>query len=243
MYTRAEKAVRRSSVVLRDLNILEEKRHAVSGARLILAYNNASKKYLTGWTPVWRKGLSFYDTFTREVLAGASYDFQKRKKPPQRSDLTRDFQRTLLYQWETAFLGEDTRGLNLEQLNKTVERIAADFNIEPPDFYYVPKGKRTGDETVLGLYSPYLRKGAMMTKKINYVLHEMAHDIDRHLNKNEWSPHGPSFLRTLIFLADRYHFYWTDADTLERTAEKVGLFVAPKSVITPKWNPLKNVVA
>lgn len=66
--------------------------------------------------------------------------------------------------------------------------------------------------------------------RLSYVLHELAHAVDAKINGNKWADHGPSFMRTLFMMVEKYK-YWHDMGDLEKSAATAGLMVAPAEAL------------
>ncbi len=207
----------------KDLDILDDFRHDVSGARLIIARAQGDQtRFVVAWVAAWQKTIFTYNL--RKDRREAEKIFRKLRKnpPPVTPSLQRDWQQNKVYAWEEAIL--DKRGTNLttEQMERVVRRISKDFNIAAPDFGY--KKPRSNQQTI-GTYDTEEHQILMNYKKLNYLIHELAHAIDMKVNGNKWAGHGPGFVRTLIHLADKYQ-YWHCPDELEKEARKVGIQIA-----------------
>lgn len=211
----------------KDLVPLDTYTHPVSGARLIrAAYDNKGETgYVVAWAAPWQKTIGDYQY--RKTEAGSENLFRRMKKqgPPDTPALRRDWQRAMVYGWQEDHIEPDTTILNEAEMREVVKSVAADFNIKAPTFKYE---EPRDPENVESWY--YKRHHILMRhQQLCFLLHEMAHAIDEKLNKNAWSDHGPSFVRTMIEVAVRFH--GADREKLESTAAKEGIMVADRGAL------------
>jgi hypothetical protein len=215
-----------------DIHCLKTFEHGVSGAKLYLAEpfsdikDNKGKirknSYVVLWAAPWQKNVRDYEVYSSKEKAQDAFNKHKKKGPPLTSALQRDFQVSKVYGWEAETLHKRSPKLTPEQMHQVVKKISNDFNIVAPKVRY--KKPNPNHEYPASYY--HLNQILMQHKELSFVIHEVAHAIDHKLNKNEWSDHGPSFVRTLIRLAERYQ-YWHNPKELEESATRAGIKIAP----------------
>lgn len=219
-----------------DLEILATHVHGVSGARLQLAALNdrcrasapGARPYIVYWAAPWQKTITEYKAFP--TLAGAQRCFKQRKAlpPPVTPSLTRDFQREKVYQWEAKFIDRHSpKNITEEQMTRIAQKISDDFNMEAPSIRYLKNHRRTYSG-----YFPDDHNIDMVTRRLTDVIHETGHGVDTLINDNKWSGHGPSFVRTILRLADRYQV-WLDPVKLEEEARKMGILITDEADLPP----------
>ena len=211
---------------LDSLTIFARTTHAVSGARLLLARDRAEGTYIVAWVAPWQRSITDYRTTGKLAEARALYHDMAQNDPPVTPSLTRDWQRNRLYAWEETALDAASPDIAPAQMQNIADRIARDFNLAaaPTVTYRAP---RKGDNPISYFY-PGNNSIRMTHRQISAVIHEMAHAVDQKIYGNKWADHGPSFVRTLIMLAERYQF-WLDPEKLEQSAKEAGLAVAPRN--------------
>jgi hypothetical protein len=205
--------------------------HVFSGARLILARkahkDGAAPSYIVAWVAPWQKSITEYDVFASAADARAAFAERKTKQPPATPSLTRDFQVSRVYKWEEENIDSTSVKITPEQMRRVVTRIAQDFNMAAPKLTHrEPRARKY----ITSHYHIDEHSIEMQHKNLSAVLHELAHAIDISVNGNKWAHHGPSFVRTLIRLADKYQF-WHDPQELEESAKAAGILVAPESAV------------
>jgi hypothetical protein len=219
---------------LAKLDVLERRDHAFSGARLVLACEKANaSSYIVAWIAPWQKTISEFEKFDTADAAEAAFRAASLQNPPVTPSLTRDFQVSKVYAWEEKYIDKASVSIKPEQMERVIARIAKDFNMAAPKFKF--REPRAGGAT--SSYAKDDHAIEMQHKKLSTVIHELAHAIDMGVNGNVWAHHGPSFVRTLIMLADQYQF-WHSPQELEDAAKKMGIAVAPESAV-PKLPPPK----
>lgn len=209
----------------KDLLILQEHRHALSGARLILAREEKRGKinFITAWVAPWQRTIRDFTRHSSEDLAISCFEELKNADPPVTPSLKRDWQQGAVYKWEEKTIRRHDSDLSREHMKKIVSLVAKEFNLATvPEISARKKHLQWladyNDET----HSIRVHNGRW---RLSYVLHEMAHAIDTKLNGNKWADHGPSFMRTLLAVIEKYK-YWHDADDLEKSASASGLKIA-----------------
>lgn len=217
----------------RDLKVCRTHVHWLSGARLILACtkdkkDGGEKKWIVAWAGHWQKTLKDYDTFDGKDSAGLIFAAKKEASPPKIPALMRDWQRGKVYEWETKTFYGGSPKLTPGQMKHVVRRISEDFNMVAPRIHY--KKPHPGHKDPTSYYYGHLNKILMRHKELSLVFHEVAHAIDGKLSGNKWSDHGPSYVRTLIRLAERYQI-WHDPEKLEQSAIEHGILIAPESAV------------
>lgn len=220
---------------LESLTIFARTTHAVSGARLLLARDRADGTYIVAWIAPWQRSVTDYRSADKLAEARVLYQALAAGEPPVTPSLTRDWQRNRLYAWEEEALDKASPDIAPALMQNIADRIARDFNLAaaPTISFHAP---RKGDRPISYFYSG--NNSIRMThRQISAVIHEMAHAVDEKIYGNRWAAHGPSFVRTLIMLAERYQF-WLDPEKLEASAREAGLAVAPRNTAqiapTPK---------
>jgi hypothetical protein len=219
----------------RDLEFHETHRHEISGARLYLTQTKApftdesgrhyNRCYVVFWAAPWQKNMKDYEIFSTKKAAKKEFNYEKRKGPPLTPSLQRDFQVSKVYRWEGDTLDKNSMNLSPEQMQRVVKKISEDFNMVAPKIKY--KTPKSSQQNPASYYYTHLNKILMRHKKLSYVIHEVAHAVDHQVNGNKWVDHGPSFVRTLIRLAEKYQ-YWHCPEELEKSAKKAGILVAPE---------------
>lgn len=211
---------------LDSLTIFARTTHAVSGASLLLARDKADGAYIVAWVAPWQRTIRDCQTTDKLADARAAYHAMAAAEPPVTPTLTRDWQRNRLYAWEEHALDAASPDIAPALMQNIADRIARDFNLAaaPTVTFHPP---RKGDNPVSYFYSE--KNSIRMThRQISAVIHEMAHAVDQKIYGNKWTDHGPSFVRTLIMLAERYQF-WLDPEKLEESAKEAGLAIAPRN--------------
>lgn len=222
----------------KDINVLDEYRHELSGARLVLAETKKPHRdksgterspcYVLAWVAPWQKTLRSYILFYSKGAAEKTFRKSSKKAPPGNSQLCRDWQVSKVYDWEEEFIDKGSPELTPKQMERVVRRISSDFNMVAPKIKYKEPGPE--DEDQISFYYEHLHSILMQHNKLSAVIHEVAHAIDMKLNGNSWAHHGPSFVRTLIYLAARYQ-YWHSPRQLEKQAEKAGIMITPRRAL------------
>lgn len=215
-----------------DLAIHDTCEHALSGATLILAQTEGGP-FIIGWAAPWQRHITVYHTRTDEKSALRLYKSMARLDPPDTPSLCRDWQRNAVYAWEESTLDKTDTRLKPAEMQQVIRRISSDFNLAaaPTLSYEKPAAavKNPGS-----YYAPHNRHISMGNRKLSHVLHEAAHALDMQENGNVWAAHGPSFVRTLLMLAEKYQ-PWHDPHELEKSARAAGLLIAPRSAM--KFKP------
>ncbi|MGZ9108321.1 MAG: hypothetical protein ACXW4B_05820 [Micavibrio sp.] len=224
-----------ASVPPKDMAVMKDYHDPITGARLACVQIPAlyadkaglqtGPVYLVGWIPAGRHKMIGGVACASEAAAEKKFNDQRAiGTPPREADFDRDWQRDRVYKWEAKNTGRRDMFLTIEQMAHVIGQVSQDFGIEPPKFRYV-----TPKEGVQNYYNYYISEThtvEMRDKKLSVLLHEMAHALDFKINKNQTNVHhGPSFMRTLLCLAQRYQ--WMDAATLEKSLEKSGIKIAP----------------
>lgn len=214
----------------RDLEIVQSHTHTISGAELILGRKKEDGRFVLGWVAPWQKTIKDYALIDSEDLALQRFKNRTYRKPPTTPDLRRDFQQAKVYAWEQKFIDPHSpANMNEDQMARVAQKISSDFNMRTPGVTY--KGLQ-GRKHAYSAYYPTAHKVNMATRKLTHVMHEVGHGVDEKINKNIWSGHGPSFVRTIIRLADRYQI-WQDPAKLEEEAIKMGILVTPEEDLPP----------
>lgn len=216
--------IRRKLRIDKDLEILDTHRHEISGANFICARvkKTGAESFITAWVAPWQKTISDYKLHPDYPHASTVFDAGRHESPPETSALTRDWQCTKVYGWEDKTTRRyDTKPIQQKHMDKTIRDICADFNLEA-----LPKIRRHHMARAYADYNGEENLIRIETQRLNFVLHELAHAIDEKINGNKWAAHGPSFVRTLLAVVDRY-MRWHDVEELEQVA------VADKIAITP----------
>ena len=164
--------------------------------------------------------------FQEEDIARGLFNKRGKENPPETPSLQRDWQQSKEYRWEYEALYKSSPRISIEQMERVVRRISDDFNIAAPTIRY--RKPHPTHKNPSSSYDSDLDKILMKHKEMSFVIHELAHAIDEKINGNKWSAHSPSFVRTVIHLAERYQF-WHDPKVLEAKAIELGLQIAPES--------------
>lgn len=218
-----------------DLKILYEYTHPISAARLIMAETNAkygndkdkSPRYILAWVGAEQDDVEIYRYFKDKKKAFNQYTATAQKPPPTREDILHDWQQQRVYDWEETQFGHMLSNLGAEQMQRAADKIAEDFNI---DRIKISQEKPHGNSHfTYNYYYPGDHSITLEDKHIETLFHEVAHAIDGKANHNKWADHGPSFVRTLITVMDKYLFF--DPDKLEASAKEAGLHVAPRDAL------------
>ncbi|MCD8498398.1 MAG: hypothetical protein LRZ85_10245 [Alphaproteobacteria bacterium] len=196
-----------------------------------LEENPNARPYVVFWVAPWQKTISEYKAFVTQEAAKRYFSRHKKKPPPVTPTLRRDFQQNLVYLWEEKFIdAHSPNDMTEEQMERIVQRVSDDFNMEAPGIAYKKPNPR--HKYAASTYDPTPHAILMKRKKLTWVLHEVGHGVDHKINENQWSDHGPSFVRTIIRLADRYQV-WQDPEKLEEEAKKMGILVADDDALPP----------
>ena len=224
-----------ASVAPKALTFLREHHDPFTGATLACAEipalyaDRAGLKagpiYLVGWIPAGRR--TMLDGSVCRSLGAATTRFNTQLKighpPKSNHHFWQDAQRQHLYDWESRNTSHNDVTLSLEKMVRVIQTVSNDFGMKPPSLRY--KKPREGIQE----YNYYLHPDhviEMREKRLSVLLHEMAHALDRHVNKNKTNVfHGPSFTRTLICLSAQYRHY--AAKDLENKMIESAVAVAP----------------
>jgi len=215
-----------------DLNILYQYDHAVSGAKLIMAETKAvygagedkSPRYILAWVGAEAEDVEIYRYFKDKKKAFSQYSLSTAKQPPVREDINHDWQQQRVYDWEEEQFGEIASRMDPETMQRAANRIADEFNIEAMDISF--KKAHGNSNFEMNYYYFGNHTVTLQSNDIETLLHEISHAIDHKANHNKWAHHGPSFVRTLITLLDKYLFL--DPDKLTKSAEEAGITVAER---------------
>lgn len=180
--------------------------------------------YMIGWIPAGRHKMINGTVSGSEATADSLFKAcRAAAAPPREAEFDRDWQRDRVYKWEAKNTGRRDMILTIEQMAHVIGQVSQDFGIEPPKFRYV--APKEGVQHYYNYYISETHTVEMRDRKLSVLLHEMAHAIDFKINQNLTNVHhGPSFVRTLICLAQRYQ--WLDAATLAKSLEKGKVAVA-----------------
>lgn len=212
------------------MHVVKSERHERSGANLILASLDPARTagddcWIADWIAPWQariktKDVVFYD----EKDAARRFRTLRNENPPVISRLRRDWQRASVYSWEDETLDQHPVALSEPQMQNVVAHIAQRFNMSAPPIRITP----VAEGTEPSCYYSFARHEILMAETkcyLSWLLHEMAHAIDNKVNHNDWSYHGPSFVRTLLALNTHYQS-WHDVGAAETLARKRGLLIA-----------------
>jgi hypothetical protein len=223
----------------RELEILAETLHPVSGARLKLAAlndrcrarNPNARPFIVFWAAPWQKTIKDYRAFPALIDAKQCFTELRKAPPPVTPALRRDFQVEAVYKWERKYIDRHSpNNMTEDHIVRALQKISNDFNMEEPSVNLQPASRRKKRKYSLYHREPY--KLDMVSCKLTHAMHEKGHRIDELINDNEWSDHGPSFVRTIIRLADRYQI-WQDPVKLEEEAKKMGILVTDDADLPP----------
>ena len=223
-----------ASVSPKNMRVIEAHHDPHSGATLVCAELpsvyaaqeglKSGPLYMVGWIPPWRQHM--VEGAICRSPAAAKTRFQTQKKrgcPPDHDDFKRDWQRSRVYQWESANTDRKTLTLEFNEMARITGKVARDFKMPPLKLHYIEP--RIGADE----YSYYFHdehRIEMRDKRHSALLHELAHAIDYRINGNKTPVHhSPSFLRTLLCLAEIYR--GLDVAALEKTLKKAKLKIAP----------------
>lgn len=223
-----------ASVSPKHMRVIAEQHDPFSGARLVCAEipafyaGQAGLKsgpvFLVGWIPPWRGCV--VQGRAAQTLSTAMKYFNAEKKtgrPPAHDDFQRDWQRSRTYRWEEANTDRNSLKLDFNLMAMVTGSVTRDFGLPPVLLHYVEP--RPGADS----YSYYFHADhriEMRDKRYSALLHELAHAIDYRLNGNTSTVyHGPSFLRTLLCVAQLYRGF--DIPAMETTLAAAGLKIAP----------------
>lgn len=226
----AKNRSRRRLHLVDDLTVISECRHEISGARFILARNKVSEAhpFVTAWVAPWQRTIRDFTLHETQEAAAAWFDMKRDSEPPVTPDLKRDWQQGAIYRWEDKTIRRHDSSLSREHMKKIVECVSKDFNLAAaPTISARKKQNRNladydGEKNHIRVHNGQWR--------LSYVLHELAHAIDGMVNGNKWAAHGPSFMRTLLVVVEKYK-YWHDAQSLEDQAVREGILTAPASAL------------
>jgi|GEM_PF-6905575 hypothetical protein len=224
-----------ASVAPKALTILRDYCDPITGATLACAEipalyaDRAGLKsgpiYLVGWIPAGRR--TMLDGSVCRSLGAAATRFNTQRKighPPRNNDhFTHDAQRQHVYDWESRNTGNNDITLGVDKMVRVLQTVSNDFGMKTPSFRYK---KAREDVQEYNYYLSSTHTIEMREKRLSVLLHELAHALDHHINKNKTNVHhGPSFTRTLICLSAQYRHY--AANDLEKRMIDSGIAVAP----------------
>lgn len=177
---------------------------------------------MTAWVAPWQRTISNYTLHKTQENATAWFEMEKDEDPPLTPAMKRDWQRSLVYGWEDKTIRHHDSTLSRDHMNKIAERVSADFNLASVPTISARKERHRfladydGEKNHIRVHGQW---------RLSYILHELAHAIDEKINGNHWADHGPSFMRTLLIVVEKYK-YWHDAQNLEGLAVKDGILIA-----------------
>ena len=213
-----------------DLEILADRRHEISGARLILARlkNSEDERFVTAWVAPWQKTVRDFIRHDSEAAAGADFNLKTNDDPPVTTDLKRDWQKNAVYGWEEKTIRRHDSSLSRDHLQNIVERVAKEFNLASAPTINA-RNKRLQWLADYDDKKNHIRihNGQW---RLSFVLHELAHAVDAKINSNRWADHSPSFMRTLLLVVEKYK-YWHNIEELEHAADKAGIMIAPTAAL------------
>ena len=221
-----------ASVVPRQMDVQKDYRDPITGARLVLAelpafYADihglkAGPIYMVGWIPPWRTHV-VEGSICRSHNAAITRFMTQRKigRPHTHDDFQRDWQKMRTYRWEGNNTDKGTLTLNFNQMARVVSNVSRDFNIKPPNLRYIDSAT---DKGAYSYYFPGEHRIEMRDARHSALLHELAHAIDHHLNGNNTHVfHNPSFLRTLICMAEIYRGFNPDDLTASMARDNLNV--------------------
>ncbi|WP_435640629.1 hypothetical protein [Micavibrio aeruginosavorus] len=207
--------------------------HPQSGARLVLGRidgigvcddkHTLDDPYVVVWIAPERTYVSNHMLFVSRDTAEFAYKILRKSKngPGMDKAFTKDWQKNRLYQWEYGNIDGHSQRLSDTQMRRVIERVSNDFNLAAPALE-VDIAKKPSEAVSYYYFQDHKIK--MATRRLSDLLHELAHMVDDQVNHNVWSDHGPSFARTLIYIAEKYQ--WFNPDELIESAEQYGLKIA-----------------
>ena len=210
--------------------------HPISGAKLLMGHMHKpvttangttyDAPFVVAWVPPGRVNITQFSLYKHASVALKGYTRLRSHAhgPGPHSAFARDFQCATVYAWEARILDRGTPQLDDEAIENMIWRVADDFNMAAPAVKVDinPKLKHPSS-----FYVPDKHRIRMRDRGLSHVLHEVAHAIDMTINDNQWSAHGPSFVRTLLVLAERYQGF--DQAMLEKSARRAGIQIADLS--------------
>lgn len=224
--------------------------HPHSGATFIIGYAPGAPRlgendtspvalqdgYIVGWIPPGRRNVEQYQIFNSYHYAYTHFIRQKDNTPPAEGPFVRDYQRQKVYEWQWKNIRGYFKRVSQKNAEKLVQSISDEFNLRAPDLRF--RDDRYHDYCYFEAERHEIG-GHKSLRNIGNLVHECAHMVDIHAERNIFSCHGPSFVEILIRLAAK-HIPGNDEKKLRESARKAGLLGLPPEIhyAPPSCNPL-----
>lgn len=226
------------------------KYHPQSGATLIIAHapgrlriNDAAHKkaqhindgYVVAWVAPGQRYIGSYNAFDSYHAAHVYFMRMKDGDPPLENPYTRDYQQNKLYEWQWKNLKGYHKRLSMKKAKEIVRSISEEFNLHAPALNF---RKDRYDTYCFFESERHEIGGGKQLLNLGNIVHECAHLVDTHADRNIFQTHGPSFVKTLIKLAAKY-MDGNDEEKLLKSATKEGLLGLPEEIhyVEPPANP------
>ena len=230
-----KKSFNKPRLYVPHINEIKCHTHPFSGARLVLGHIKGPARdehgtmddpFVIAWIAPDRTYITAHILCANENTAKNIFTKLKNNPngPGTNEQFMRDWQKERVYAWEEDNIDNTTQILNDDQMHRVIKRVSDDFNLVAPQLEIQVPQTATVIENSSSYYYYNDNKIAMAHRGLSHLLHELAHMVDWKINKNHWAAHGPSFVRTLICIAEKYQ--WHDQKKLADSAQKSGLSVA-----------------
>ncbi len=226
------------------------KYHAPSGCTFIIAhapgkvrFNKAGVKkpeyikdgYIVAWVAPEGRQIRKYNAFDSYHYAHAHFMQFKDNDPPPKLPYIRDFQQQKVYDWENKNIKGSGARLSKRKAEAFVKTISEEFNLQAPGLNF---RQDSSDEYCYFKTEKHEIGGHAQFLNMGFLVHECAHMVDTYAG-NVNVTHGPSFVKNLIDLADKY-IKGNEKEKLLKSAKEAGLLGLPEEIhyVEPPPNPL-----
>jgi len=231
--------------------VVGHKYHPQSQSSLVLAHvpgelvtsaQGAAKRtsitngYVVAWVPQGQRYIDDYTPFESYHFAHAYFMAMKEGGPPPTVPFTRDSQKQSVYRWQWDNIKGYHNKISLEDAEKLVRSISEEFNLRAPGLDI--RNNHT-KKFIFFQQEKHTISGHPSMLTIGNIVHECAHLVETHANKNIYQLHGPTFVRTLAYLAGRY-IEGNNEKELLQSAGYLGLLGLPPEIhyLEPPQSPV-----
>lgn len=227
------------------------KYHPQSGSTLILGFapgkvriNDAGAKkasylndgFVVAWVAPGQRNIQKYSAFDSYHMAHVYFMRMKDGDPPAELPYTRDYQQQKVYEWQWKHIKGYHQRISMRKAKAVVQKISDEFNLRAPALNF-----RKDRYDNYCFYEPEKHEVGGHKRLLNMgnIIHECAHLVDTHDDRNIFQTHGPSFVKNLIMLAAK-HTDNNDLDRLMKSAKEEGLLGLPEEIhyVEPPDNPV-----
>lgn len=150
--------------------------------------------------------------------------------PPQRvkSRKIRDYQQSLVYNWENRILKEDVDFESLEEGEQFLQSIYRGLPYDAPDLSIA--GRKLKNYSFFNVLNGIVVLDTMLSR--NTIIHEAAHHLVYEMKVKKEASHGPIFCGVLLGLYNEH--CGVDVEEAERLAVEMGVDISNNAYATMK---------